>query len=438
MFAYHFLWTCALVFLIPFLGILRVGTVEQVRPSGPTNRLSQRLAWRLPSSRPGAGGIWVHALSVGEVISALPLVTGLREAFPHKTIAFSVTTEGGLAVAQDKLKTHVDLILPMPVDAWWAVKRIVAFVSPSIFILVETDIWPGMLGHLKQKGIKSFLINGRISPRTFRSYRKVPWLIRKVFDPLYACLMQSDLDRERLLAIGIDKDKVITTGNIKFDQPITPADENERRKWLSALGLRPGDPVWVVGSTHPGEEEIVLDAFKRLRPSFPRLCLILAPRDTGRSARIVTMARAKGLTAALKTQMVAEGSLTTHQAYDVTILDTMGELGRIYGLATVSFVGGSLVPIGGHNLLEPASFGVPVVFGPHTQNFVAMSAALLDAGGGSRVNSGEELYAALKDLLDDDERRARVGVRAKAFVEKNQGAMEKVLSHVRHGMARGA
>ena len=473
MFLYHFLWTVVLFFLVLVVGLLRIGSMAQGDGSGLGGRLSVRLAWRLPDLPPGKGGIWVHALSVGEVISALPLVDRLGREFPGTGIVFTATTATGVAMAREKLDGRVRLIFPMPVDVWWCVRRVVDFVKPSVFILVETDIWPGLLGCLKRKGIQSILVNGRVSTRTLRSYKRAPFLVRKMFDPLHVCLMQSDLDRDRLLMMGIDKRKIIAAGNIKFDRQIVDMGEEERQGWLCALGLESEDPLWVAGSTHPGEEEVVLDVFKKLRPSFPRLRLILAPRDTRRSGDIVTMAGERGIRAVLKIQVTkqsggrreqsAEGrgqiQLATtnsqpsvprapcpvphapsgnHNGYDVMVLNTMGELGRIYGLGSVCFVGGSLAPIGGHNLLEPASFGIPVVFGPHTHNFVSMSAALLEAGGGRRVYSADELYTTLKTFLEDGEMRTRAGARAKAFVERNRGALERVLCHVKGCMARGA
>ncbi len=446
MFLYHFLWTFGLIFFVPIIGLLRIWPVGRSDRSGLGERLVARFAWRFPDILIDKGNIWVHALSVGEVISALPLVSRLRTEFPDRDIVFTATTSTGMAMAREKLGGRVKVVVPMPVDGWWSVQRIVHFVNPSIFILVETDIWPALLNCLKQKGIRSVLVNGRVSPRTFRAYRHAPFFVRKMFDPLEKCLMQSNLDRQRLLQVGLSKEKVITVGNIKFDRDVTLMGEEERQGWLDVLALEPSVPLWVAGSTHPGEEEILLDVFKRLRVSFPRLRLILAPRDTGRSGEIVTMSRGMGLRAALKTgvsehrtkdgALLSSGSLD--RRFDVLVLDTMGELGRIYGLGSVCFVGGSLVPIGGHNLLEPASFGVPVIFGIHIHNFVSMSEALLEGGGGRRVRDGDELYKTMKTLLEDAKMRARMGGQAKAFVESNRGALKKVLGYVKGCMEQGA
>ncbi len=463
MLLYHFLWTICLIFCLPVIWILEKRHLDSRSSLGLVERARERFALRLPQALPAKGNIWVHALSVGEVVSAIPLVDSLQIEFPDKDIVFTVTTVTGMAIAREKLDVKVKAVLTMPVDAWWSVQRIVNFVKPSVFILIETDIWPALLCSLKRKGIRSILVNGRVSPRTFRSYARVPFFTRKMFDPLELCLMQSDLDRERLLQVGLNKEKVITVGNIKFDRDMAIMSNEERQDWFDILALEPSAPLWVAGSTHPGEEEILLNVFERLRGLFPRLRLILAPRDTGRSDEIVTMTNGMGLKAVLRTGVSEQSEKRKAQSekrrvqpatrnpafsgttrhtpsenngvYDVLVLNTIGELGSVYGLGSVSFVGGSLVPVGGHNLLEPASCGNVVLFGPHTRNFVSMSEALLEAGGGWRVRDGNELHEAMKTLLEDAEMRARMGGLAKAFVENNRGALKRVVDYVRGNMS---
>jgi 3-deoxy-D-manno-octulosonic-acid transferase len=237
--------------------------------------------------------------------------------------------------------------------------------------------------------------------------------------------MQSDLDRERLLRIGVEAKKIFTVGNIKFDRHWEPMGREERGKLLGLLGLEPEEVIWVAGSTHRGEDEALLEVLRRLRSAYRELRLILAPRRLEESQGILKLARKMGLEAVLRTEFP-----NNRQPYDVLILDTLGELSRIYGLGTLSFVGGSLVPMGGHNLLEPASFGCPVLFGPYMHNFVAMSEALIEAGGGWQVQDGKGLYEAMKTLLEDPARLAFMGRSAKAFVDKNQGALKRVMSHI--------
>ncbi len=371
--------------------------------------------------------IWVHALSVGEVISALPLVNALQERYPELGIVLTVTTRSGMSVACEKLKNRQVSLHYMPLDAWWVLRKFVRRIQPTLFILVETDIWPGLPDWLQRKGVKSVLVNGRISPRTFRAYNRGRWFIRKLFHGFACCLMQSDLDRNRLLQIGVPERKVTTTGNIKFDQKWAVMSREEKRAWSRKLRIQPEAFLWVAGSTHSGEEEILIDVFARIRASFPLVRLVLAPRDPARASEILTLVSKRGIKGTLRSALDAPGTVE----WDVLILNTMGELGRIYGLANVSFVGGSLVPVGGHNLLEPAGFGCPVLFGPHTHNFVAMALMLLEWKGGMRVQDGESLYHALNGLLANTEKCRRMGLQAGAFVRSNSGALERVLERIR-------
>ncbi|MBW2216758.1 MAG: hypothetical protein JRF34_06145, partial [Deltaproteobacteria bacterium] len=239
----------------------------------------ERLALNLPPASLGEDNIWIHALSVGEVISALPLVSTLSRKYPDRGIVFTVTTVKGIAVARKELEGTVKAVIPMPVDSWLCVRRMVRYIKPSVFVLVETDIWPALIAYLKKMGIKTILINGRISPRTYKSYQRFPFLVRRMFKPLELCLMQSDLDRDRLILSGIESpQKVVTIGNIKFDREWKTMGDEKRSGLLRSLGFDSEDTIWVAGSTHPGEDEIMLEVHKRLRLSFPSLRLILAPR----------------------------------------------------------------------------------------------------------------------------------------------------------------
>ncbi len=417
---YHILWALPLVFLVTAAFI-----------SG-NRRLNARLALGLPKKLPKQGNLWVHALSVGEVLSAIPLVERLTSAFPEKDIVFSVTTRSGMAVAREKLSGRVGCIVTFPLDAWWCVRRMIQYVSPSVFILVETDLWPALPVFLKQKGVKSLLVNGRISPRTLKSYLKAPVVVRRMFAPLTRCLMQSNLDRDRLLQVGVDENKVVTVGNIKFDREMPGMNAQEKGRWLEMLGLTSEMQIWVAGSTHEGEEAVLLKVFQQLQPHFPLLRLVIAPRDVGRSSDISSLVSTRGMTPVLRTS----GS-ESRRPCDIMVLDTVGELGHVYGLGCVSFVGGSFVPIGGHNLLEPAAFGIPVLFGPHTHNFEFMSESILKAGGGFRVQDAGELLETMTLLLSDARLRMGMGSRAKAFVAENRGALDRVVGYVSESMAKG-
>ncbi|MFC1821289.1 3-deoxy-D-manno-octulosonic acid transferase [Thermodesulfobacteriota bacterium] len=407
---YHFLWTIFFLPIFPLIPFIR------------NRRFAARMGLRLPSTPLQGGNIWIHTLSVGEVLSAIPLVRSIRQQHPERNIVLTVTTSQGLAIARKELQEEVTEVLTMPLDFWWSMMRMFNYINPSIFLLIETDIWPGCIYLLKRRGIGSVLLNGRISPRTFRSYRRFALLIRFMLNSFDRLLMQSDLDRERLLRIGIDPQKVITSGNIKFDRQWIPIGEKEHGQWTHLLNLRADDRIWVAGSTHQGEEEILLTVYKRLQTEFSALRLIIAPREIERAEEIYRLSVSQGLKTERKTGLKNDG-----HPYHVLILDTIGELGRIYGIAEVSFVGGSFVPIGGHNLLEPAAFGCPVLFGPHTHNFVNMSQLLIEAGGGKRVKDEEALCQILQELLSNREYAGGMGERADRFVDSNRGALERVI-----------
>jgi len=410
-FFYHFLWTGLIALSVPAMAF------------AGKKRISERLAVVLPPPRPKQGSVWIHALSVGEVFSAIPLVDAIRARYPEKSIVFTVTTRKGMSIAIKELQGRVDTLLTMPLDLWYCARRMVNYLRPGVFILVETDIWPGLIEYLRKKGIKSILVNGRISPRTFSAYKRFSFFARMMFQPLSSCLMQSDLDTDRLLKVGVDPAKVHTVGNIKFDRDWPPMNEEEHGEWLDKLKLNRGDLLWVAGSIHRGEDELILSVYLKLKSYFPSLRLILAPRRVEESPEILKQAKAMGLRAVLRTEPGEE-------RYDVLVVDTLGELARIYGLGKVSFVGGSLVPFGGHNLLEPAQLGVPVIFGPYTHNFVFMSESMTERGAGWRVRNAGELYEAVFTLLENDEVRHRMCLSAKEFVSENRGAISRVISYV--------
>ncbi len=414
LFSYHFLWTCLVLLGLPLI------------PFTKGSRIHERLGTGLHGSDGlKRGSIWVHALSVGEVISSLPLIRELKRKYPKKDIVVSVTTSQGMEIARNELQGEVKKLVTMPVDFWWSIRRMVVFMNPSLFVLVETDIWPGLILYLEKRGVKAILVNGRISPRTLNRYKSFRVFICSVFNSFESCLMQSDLDRDRLLGIGLSKDRVKTVGNIKYDRDWEPMDERECGKWLDALNFSHEDTLWVAGSTHRGEEDVILDVFLRLRKSFPALRLIIAPRDIDRAGEVERLVSDKGFRAILRKNLPLE-----REPSDVLILDTLGELERIYGIAQISFVGGSLEPIGGHNLLEPASFGKPVLFGPHTHNFVQMSQLIVEAGGGRRVADGEALFEAMNEILSDPKISESMGRRAREFVGLNKGALGRTMEYI--------
>ena len=425
---YHILATLIFIIFSPVFYLLK-----------NRDRFKERLGLNLPDlDQPAVGRLWIHALSVGEVLSAIPLIEALKNKYPSKEMVLSVTTATGLDIARKKLKDHVDHLLPMPLDFWWSVRRMIKKINPIIFILVETDIWPGLISLLKKRGVKTILVNGRLSPHSEKSYRRWKFLIKRVLQMLELFLMQTELDKYRILKGGLCPDKVRVTGNIKFDRAWRPLDDKERNKWLKLLSLKSG-LIWVAGSTHHPEEKIIFNVFSQLLKSFPNISLIIGPREANRFDDVYHLARDRGLRVIRKTQLPVKPTTTVSpvsqaralragkQKYNVFILNTLGELGQIYGLADIAFVGGSLAPAGGHNLLEPAFFGIPVLFGPYTYNFTTMSELMIKHRAGKMVADESELLNVMLELLAQQSKRDEIGRRAKVFVEQNQGALARAM-----------
>jgi len=375
---------------------------------------------------PDDKSIWVHALSVGEVISAQPIIESIREKYPEKKVVLTVKTDQGIEVAKRTLAEKVDGIYFLPFDFWWAIAKLVKHINPDIFILVETDIWPGLISHLKNKKIKIILVNGRVSPRTFAGYKKLRFYFKKVLNDIDLLLMQSELDSNRLREVGISPEKIKTVGNMKFDRDWTPMSKEEHDQWIKRLKVKEGAKFFVAGSTHEGEEVIILNVYKKLLEHFPELILILAPRKITRADDIYKMSKSMGLFTLKRTDLEKDNK----PDYGVLILDTIGELGRVYGLATISFVGGSMAPIGGHNLLEPAVFGCPVIYGKYMHNFVLMSELLSDSGGGKSVEDEDDLFNTLTQILSNRDISSKMGKNASNFVKTNSGAITRIMDYI--------
>jgi 3-deoxy-D-manno-octulosonic-acid transferase len=381
-------------------------------------RLGLGSAWLPP---PSAGGIWVHALSVGEVRSAWPLLQDLGRRFPGRPLALSVATAQGLAVARQELGADSGVSLFVrPLDLAWNVERLLNRLRPALFCLVEGDIWPGWNWGLQRRGVPSLLVNGRVSPRTFKGYRRLGPLAQGLLGGFSRILAQTGVDHERLLAVGVQPARLAVGGNLKFDSAPVRLEQPARLALADELALK-GRRVLVAGSTHPGEDEACLRAFQALEPGHPGLALILAPRQVDRGRALDRLAAGLGLSAAL----LSEGA--PPQGTQVLILDVLGRLAPAYALAEAALVGGSLVPVGGHNLLEPAAQGVPVLFGPHTHNFLEMARDLEAAGGGLRLATAGDLTAVWRQMLDEPQRARAMGRAGLAFCQAHRGALARAV-----------
>ena len=365
--------------------------------------------------------IWIHAVSLGEVVAAAPLVKALHERHPECRYIVTTVTETGREVVEQRLAGIAEHRYA-PLDFSWAVAGRVRRLRPLLYLFVETELWPNLLWTLRAQDVPSVLVNGRLSSRSFgrQDLPVIRSFYRSVLQTLTLCLMQSDRDQQRIVALGAEPPRVHVTGNIKFDQPLPCVgfDDSLRR----SFGLNDDEQLILAGSTHPGEEELLVSAYRRIIRTYPSTVLMLAPRHIERVDRVETMLREAGFEVQRKSQIREKLS-----GPRVVILDTRGELSRAYREAVVAFVGGTLVPVGGHNLLEPAVWGTPVMFGPHTDHCAEVAALLSEAGGGRRVTGVEDLVAALEEWLGQSETRYRVGQAAKQAVLDNQGALKRSL-----------
>ncbi len=365
--------------------------------------------------------IWFHAVSVGETLAAVPLVIALKEKTPDVEVYFSTVTETGNNVAREKLGDAARIFF-FPFDFGCVVRRVIGQMSPDLFVVVETEIWPNLLKALHNKGIPSVVVNGRISPRSFKGYSRFGFFFRRVLPLVSRYLMQSEADAQRIIMLGAPPQKVSVAGNIKFDQAIAAGRPVITR---AALGIPDGAKVFIAGSTHQGEEDEALKAYKELLIDFPGMVMALAPRHPERFAAAEDAVRRAGLRCVRKsavTRFIAPGS--------ILLLDTMGELAGTYAVGDINFVGGSWADIGGHNILEPAAFGKPVFFGPVMHNFRDISRILKDSGAGIEVRDGEELAIEAAKLLRDPARYSAIGNAALEAIEKNKGALAKDLKAV--------
>jgi 3-deoxy-D-manno-octulosonic-acid transferase len=418
------------VLMVAFYAVMSPYLIYQaVRHRKYVRSLPQRLGY-LPVSfnLDGAESIWIHAVSVGEVLIARALLPELRERYPKLRLFLSTTTMTGQQIARNNLR-FVDEVFYFPFDFSFIVNRILEIVKPRLFIMMETEIWPNLLRACHRRGIRTMLVNGRISSRSYPRYRLARPFFRRVLRHVDRFCMQSDESARRAVDMGADRERVIVTGSLKFeslDIPGTvPVDRGQNRV-LRYFRIAAGRPVIIAASTLRGEEEPVLEAFQRIRATMTNALLIIAPRKPERFDDVERLARRAGWSVARRTELRVD----SEPREDVVVLDTIGELAQLFQVATAVFVGGSLVDSGGHHILEPAAFGKPIVFGPHMQNFAEIARTFLDNGAAVQVRTGRELESVLLELLGDPVRRARLGAAARALVEANRGARTKTLAAI--------
>ncbi len=418
------------VLIVAFFAVMSPVLIYQaVRYRKYIGSLPQRLGYLPVSFNLDADeSIWIHAVSVGEVLTARALLPALRERYPKLRLFLSTTTMTGQQIARNNLQ-YVDEVFYFPFDLGFIVSRTLTLVRPRLFIMMETEIWPNQLRACDRAGVKTMLVNGRISARSYPRYRLARPFFRRVLAHVDRFCMQSDESARRVVDIGADRDRVTVTGSLKFDSleipGTSPADRGSNRV-LRYFRISPDRPVVIAASTLKGEEEAVLDAFQRIRATMTSALLIIAPRKPQRFDDVERLARRAGWNVARRSELRVDAE----PRHDVVVLDTIGELAQLYQVATAVFVGGSLVDTGGHNILEPAVFGKPIIFGPYMQNFAEIAQTFLENGAAIQVRTARELEPALLELLGDPVRRARLGAAARALVEANRGARTKTLAAI--------
>ncbi|MBI3088043.1 MAG: 3-deoxy-D-manno-octulosonic acid transferase [Candidatus Omnitrophica bacterium] len=373
------------------------------------------------------GAVWVHAVSVGEVIAAQPLIRLMLEEARRPPLVLSTVTPAGFEVAS-KLMGDDGAAMFAPFDFRATVSRALRLIRPRLLVLVESELWPTLIRLARQEGVPVVVVNGRVSERAFRRYLKVRrWMV-----PLLAQVdrffMQTDADAERITRMGAPPSRVHVLGSLKWDASLmSRPDLAALQQAASTLGVKEDNPLIVAGSTHRGEEAALLEAFARIRGQQPRAKLILAPRHVERTGELEELLRGRGLRGG------RVSSLAGGAEWDVALVDTMGQLPLYYGLASVVFVGGSLIPHGGQNPIEPASLGKPVVFGPSMENFAEIVQQLLAHQAARQLRDASELTPALQALLDSREDASLMGARAQALVERLGGTSRRTLDAL-HGV----
>lgn len=389
-----------------------------------------------PDSDSARKRIWVHAVSVGEVMVAQALTKKLRELLTDVWMILTTVTDTGNAVAR-KQASEVDAIAYLPVDYYWSAMRAMHSVRPSALILIEGELWPNIIRCAKREAAFVVLANGRVSDATYQralSYGQP--FYRAVLSQFDAFLMRTEVDAQRIVSIGADESKVVITGDIKLDVSQPSEDEIKllQKKLLGEFGISESSLVWVAGSTHQGEEELLLEVYKRLLIHFPSLRLIIAPRHIERSNEVAALIARNRFWCVHRSSLIRgeiePRAMSMATATPVFLLDTMGELKRIYAMATVAFVGGSLIRRGGHNVVEPLAYGCPVVFGRHVDNFRPHAAALQSEGIGFMVSSADELFSIMLSLLSSQTMRSEIKQRSKKLLKAHSGAAAKTAMHI--------
>jgi 3-deoxy-D-manno-octulosonic-acid transferase len=379
--------------------------------------------------------IWVHAASVGEVFCSIPLLKKIKKEFTHLKIVLTTMTSTGNETAKTYLP-EADQVLFLPIDHPLIIPGVLEKIQPNLLLIAETELWPNLLQSCGKKGIPVVLFNGRISQKSFQRYHLFKFFFKECLKHISLFLMQTEEDRTRIIEMGGESQKTRVVGNLKFDQTFPSFPQEVMVEMAKNLGLQGKENILIAGSTHTGEEEILVSLYKEIKKIDPHLILILAPRHLERLEEVEGVLKKESLSWLRKTSLPLGAGRSDQEQPDVILLDTMGELMGIYSLGTLIFVGGSLVPVGGHNPLEPLFFKKCVLFGPYMFNFLEISSRLIEAEGAIQVSGKEDLFSQMKRLLFDEGARKEIGEKGYQFLQEHQGATERMFEEIRPFLSR--
>jgi 3-deoxy-D-manno-octulosonic-acid transferase len=418
---YSILFSIGIVLMAPYYIWRHRGRKEI---AGWRERLG-RLPAGLRQEAPGA--IWIHAVSVGETLAVAGLVKKLQQRYPDRKIFLSSVTAAGREAGEKKLPRVAGQFY-LPFDWKFAVRRVLLQIRPSVFVIVETELWPNLLKAVRESGCRTILVNARVSDRSFPGYRLGRPFMRRVLADITRICAQTDTDAERFQALGAQPDRIVVAGNLKFDSR-APEFGKFGTRIKDVLSGENRSPVFVAGSTMRGEEPLVLAAWRKIREKHPRAVMILAPRHPARFDEVAEMLQAEQVSTVRRTNLPEDEDTMRRllSQTEILLLDTIGELAEIVGVADVVFVGGSLVPTGGHNVVEPAFWGKPILFGPHMYNFRDVASLFLRAGGAVQVDAAGGLADAVLRLLDRPADARQLGERARWVVTQQAGAATRIL-----------
>ncbi len=423
---YNVLLFIAAFLVVPFFAVKIVFAGKYRKSIGPKFGLIPRGVFE---EMKGSPRIWVHAVSVGEVTAAAPIVSSLREMYPEACIVLSTSTETGQEMARS-LITDATSHIYYPLDIPIVVRRVMDRVNPDIFVPVETEIWPNFVRICSEREIKIAMVNGRISPRSFRRYRKTKFFWKRIMNMIGTIGAISAIDASRLETLGVEPSKIHVLGNAKYDSLAARADESLRNEMEAKLDIPHGTKVFVAGSTHEGEDDAVLRAYRGLLERYPDMLMVIVPRHPERGNAVFSLAKDAGFDDCITMTGINRGERRSGQR--IIIVDVIGELFKVYSLATMVFCGGSLVPRGGQNILEPAAWGKVVLYGPSMEDFIDERERLEMAGGGITIRDGSELLGEMLKLVEDPETLRRKGEAGREIVASNKGAALRYAEMIGH------